>query len=325
MPYWCDEPAPEPEPLGCYQSEIRDYDLDEQVKDRMVEFLEKNKNCVIRIDGYDVDTDEYCVCYMPILHRWKEEYKKRVLAKTYAINEWYKENRCPVTLITFTTFQIGMSIPDQIDLLRTSFNKVKKVMNSRLGLFPYFWVIEPHKSGYCHLHLLYFGDELPVELTGDGKKVKGLLQEMWEKYDAGTHWIDFSFSPAQRSLNNAGGYVFKYLAKTLTYEMLSDRNSGYFLLSSWVHEMSRRDTHYKGVRLWGCSRDLNEVMRLNRDASPVVWFRTNIKTDSGWFPLWVSPDLWGDAESNVLIRFDEWLSFSENVSTSVCVSGGDII
>lgn len=325
MPYWCCDYEPEPEPEPFYQSVIRDYDINEQVKDRMIEYLDKNKNGVIRIDGYNLDDDEYSVCYLPLLHRWKPEYKKRVMAKTYAINEWYKKNRLPVTLITFTTRQTDLLIPEQVDLLRESFNKVKKVMNSRLGHFPYLWVIESHKSGMSHLHMLYFGDELPIELQGDGKKNRGLIRELWEnKYDAGKI-IDFSFSPAQRSLNNAGGYVFKYLAKTLSYEALNDRDSGYFLLSSWVREMSRRDSRYRGVRLWDCSRDLKEAMRLNRDASPVIWFRSNIKTENGWFPLWVSPDLWGDAESKVLIQFDCWLNSNVDNTAIACVSGGDII
>lgn len=325
MPYWCCDYEPEPEPEPFYQSKIRDYDINEQVKDRMIEYLDKNKNGVIRIDGYNLDDDEYSVCYLPLLHRWKPEYKKRVMAKTYSINEWYKKNRLPVTLITFTTRQTDLLIPEQVDLLRESFNKVKKVMNSRLGHFPYLWVIESHKSGMSHLHMLYFGDELPIALQGDGKKNRGLIRELWEnKYDAGKI-IDFSFSPAQRSLNNAGGYVFKYLAKTLSYEALNDRDSGYFLLSSWVREMSRRDSHYRGVRLWDCSRDLKEAMRLNRDASPVIWFRSNIKTENGWFPLWVSPDLWGDAESKILIQFDCWLNSNVDNTAIACVSGGDII
>jgi len=326
MTYWLNhEPEPEPEPY--HQSVIRDYDLDEQVKDKMVDYLEKNKNGVIRIDGYNEDADEYEVRYIPMLHRWKPEYKRRVMAKTYAVNEWYKKNRMPVTLITFTTRQADLSIPDQVTLLRESFNKVKKVMNRHLGHFPYLWVIESHKSGMSHLHMLYFGPELPVELQGDGKNDRGLIRNLWEKkYDAGKI-VDFSFSPSQRSLNNAGGYVFKYLSKTLSFEALADRDSGYFLLSSWVREMSRRDSHYTGVRFWDCSRDLKDAMLLNRAASPVIWFRSNIKTDKGWFPMWISPDLWGDAESDVLIKFDNWLASLPiaNIAVPACASGGDVV
>lgn len=325
MPYWLDS-EPEPEPLPYHQAVLRDYDLDEIVKDRMIEYLEKNEHGVIRIDGYNTDTDEYEVRYLPILHRWKSEYKKRVMAKTYAVNEWYKQNRLPVTLITFTTRQQGMIIPEQIQLLNKSFNKVKKVMNRHLGHFSYLWVIESHKSGMSHLHMLYFGPELPVELQGDSKN-RGLIRDLWEnKYNAGKI-IDFSFSPAQRSLNNAGGYVFKYLSKSLSYELLEDRSSGYFLLSSWVREMSRRDSPYNGVRFWDCSRDLKEAMRLSHDPSPVIWFRCNIKTANGWFPLWVSPDLWGEEEIKILNKFDNWLGVvGTGIKTaSVAVSGGDSV
>lgn len=319
MTYWLDSGS-EAEPLDYVIPELMSFDLNEIVKENMIDFLDKNKYCVMRIDGYDVDTGEYIVRYLPMLHRWHPDYKKRVMAKTYALNQWYQKNRVPVTLITFTTRQNDL-IPDQILLLNSAFNKIKKVLNRRLGRFSYMWVIEAHKSGYCHLHMLYFGDELPIELQGDGKKNRGLIRDLWEnKYDAGKI-IDFSFSPAQRSLNNAGGYVFKYLSKTLAYEALEDRDSGYFLLSSWVREMSRRDSKYQGVRFWGCSRDISEAMRLNLNPSPVIWFRTNIKTASGWYPLWVSPDLWDDSGNDYLIRFDAWLSVITDFP-SECLSGG---
>lgn len=304
MTYWLKQPKTEEqekaEKEAFYQKCIKDFDENEKVKDRFEEYLKLNENGYIRLDGYNPEAETFEVVYMPVLHRWKKEYKKRVLAKTYKINDWYKENKQPVTLITFTTRQKGLTIPQQIDLLKDSFNKIKKTMNKVLGKFDYLWVMEPHKSGYAHIHMLYFGKKL----TKDNQK---LIKTLWDKkYNAGNQ-LDFSYSPTQRSLNNAGGYVFKYLAKTLTYEMLEMKETGYYQLSAWAREMSKRDTSYRGVRFWGCSRDLTKAMSADTCPSPVIWFRTNIKRDNSWFPVWVSPDLYDDDENTTLTLFDEWL------------------
>lgn len=309
MTYWLktsEERQAEKDLEKNFQAVLKQFDENEKVKDRFTQYLKENENGVIRLDGYNQETEDFEVLYLPILHRWKKEYKKRVLAKTYKINDWYKKNKQPVTLITFTTRQQGLKIPDQIDLLKDSFNKIKKIMNKLFGRFPYIWVMEPHKSGYAHIHMLYFGKRL-------SKNNKDRIKDLWEKkYNAGTQ-LDFAYSKTQRSLNNAGGYVFKYIAKTLDFDLLKDRETGYYMLSSWVREMSKRDTHYRGVRFWGASKDITAAMQADYEPRPVIWFRTNIKrTDKStkkvsWFPVWVSPDLECDDNNTTLNNFEKWL------------------
>ena len=286
------------------QSTFRDYDLDEIVKDQMFEFLERTSRVVLRLDGYNPEKDCYTVWYLPMLHRWKPQYKRRIMAKTYAINDWYKKHvpRLGVTMVTFTTEQSGIMIPDQIASLQFCFNKIKKVMNKWLGRFSYLWVIEPHpSSGYCHLHLLYFGKRIP-------KFMQNKINDLWvNKYQVARHYVNFKYSGYQRSLNNAGGYVFKYLSKTMDEKLIEDTESNYFLMASWVREMSKRGSKYHGVRLWGCSRDISDAIRYEAKASTVVWFRVNIKTDKGWFPIWVSEDLWIDDGTTYLENYENWL------------------
>jgi GT2 family glycosyltransferase len=40
----------------------------------------------------------------------------------------------------------------------------------------------------------------------------------------------------------------------------------------------------------------------------VIWFRVNIKTESGWFPIWVSEDMWTDEGSTCLNNYENWLT-----------------
>ena len=63
--------------------------------------------------------------------------------------------------------------------------------------------------------------------------------------------------------------------------------------------MSRRNTDYKSVRSWSCSRDLSKVMKLPETGSKINWWRFSInvpatyKHKGGWFPLWVDEDMAG--------------------------------
>jgi hypothetical protein len=241
------------------------------------------------------------------MHRWKKEYKKRIYAKLRQLNPWYETHHSPITMATFTTRQRGLSICEQIVLLKHCFNKAKKLLNKYLGKVSYFWILEPHKSGFAHIHMLIFKN-VPRE-------IRYKLAESWNgSYGAGGYKesLKFSMSKTQRSLQSAGAYVFKYIEKTLDYDLLSHTDSGYFKLSAWVWKMSRHDTSYTGVRFWGCSRDLSEVMAYagEEDTDTIwwrvsYWFDANEKYPSGWFPVWIDADMAEYPER--VYDFDRWL------------------
>lgn len=271
------------------------------------DFLKQSEKTVIRLDGCNLHTNEWCTSYISGLHRWKPEYKKRVYAKVQTLNDWYEEHRSPLTMATFTTFQRGLDKWQQIDLLKYSFNKAKKLLNKYLGRFSYVWTMEAHESGYSHIHMLMF--------KGISRLLREKLQHLWTgKYCAGgfSQSLDFTINKTQRDLRSAAGYVFAYIVKTLDYDMLESVSSGYYIQSSWVWKMSRHNTDYTGVRLWGCSRDLSEVMRnpSERD-SDVIWWRVNWKVPdtSGWFPLWIDEDMAEYPER--IDEFDSLLSLDQ--------------
>lgn len=266
------------------------------------DFLKQSESRTIRLDACNLSTGSWCYGYVSGLHRWKNEYRKRVYAKLQCLNSWYEEHHSPVTMVTFTTRQKGLEKWEQIDLLKYSFNKAKKMLNKYLGKFPYVWVMECHKSGYSHIHMLIF-KRVPRELRYQ-------LQELWNnKYSAGGFGesMNFKVKKSQRDLRSAAAYVFAYVTKTLDYELLSDVSSGYYIQSSWIWKMSRHDTDYTGVRSWGSSRDITEAMRYTGkiDSDIVIW-RVNWLTPSGdWFPVWVDEDM--AAYPDRIYEFDQLL------------------
>lgn len=263
-------------------------DSDCSVGFEFYDFYEESEKCAIRLDGCCGSDGEWCTSYISGLHRWKPGYKKRVYAKLQCLNDWYDEHHSPLTMVTFTTRQRDLEKWEQIDLLKYSFNKAKKMLNKRLGRFSYVWVMECHESGYSHIHMIIFKD-VP-------RGVRRELQSLWNnKYCAGgySESLNFSIKKGQRDLRSAGAYVFAYVVKTMDYEMLRHVDSGYYIQSSWVWKMSRRDTEYTGVRLWGCSRDISQAMAYSGEKNiDALWWRVSWKIpDGGWFPLWVDSDM----------------------------------
>lgn len=292
------------------------YDVNNLVGIEFYDFLKESENSCLRIDGCDVVSGEWKTRKISGMHRWKTEYKKRIYAKLQQLNPWYEKHHSPITMATFTTKQRGITIHEQIDLLKHSFNKAKKLLNKYLGKFSYFWIIEPHLSGYAHIHMLIF-----KHVT---RELRYKLAEAWNgSYGAGGYKesIKFSMSKTQHSLRSAGAYVFKYVEKTLDYNMLSDVSSGYYILSSWVWKMSRHDTEYTGVRFWGCSRDLSNVMAYAGETNTdTIWWRVSWKLPDGeYFPVWIDEDMAAYPER--VYEFDAWLqSQNENLSQSGATS-----
>jgi len=253
------------------------------------DFLKESEHTIIRLDGFNNSSDSWCTSYISGTHRWKDSYKKRIYAKIHALDAWYVKHHSPIAMVTFTTFQKGIEKPDQIDLLKHSFNKAKKLLNKYLGKFPYIWVMECHESGYSHIHMVVF--------KNISRSLREKISKIWTgKYSAGgfKDAVQFKISKPQRSLRSAAAYVFAYIVKTLDYEALNTVNSGYYIQSSWVWKMSRRDTDYTGVRLWSSSRDLTEAMKNTDECldSNIIWWRVSWKVpNGGWFPLWIDSDM----------------------------------
>lgn len=299
-------------------------DTDESVCAEYEEFLKETEHSSFRLDGFK-GSDSCIKNITGIQHRNNPEYRKMVWAKIQCLNEWYKQNPTPISMITLTVYQRDLAMWEMFDLLKAGYQRVRKMIHKYLGAVPYVWVIEPHpNSGHPHMHLLVFSD-VPQSLQDK-------LTVLWmTKYNPGAsipghrceQSIDFEIKQAQTNLKSAAAYVFSYVGKTLNPELLQDRKSVHFLFSAWVWKMSQRKTDYKGVRLWDSSQDLKEVMKSPENPnSDIDWFRLSVKVPAnekhkaGWFPLWVSEDMAVYPER--IKEFDESLAELDQDSMKSC-------
>jgi hypothetical protein len=196
------------------------------------------------------------------IHRWTQTYKNRLLAKMYKLEEWYKQDPELITFFTFTTKQRDFNkLEDQYAFLKLNFQKIRdwmrKTYKARTGdsTFNYFWVIEPHKSGFLHLHMMTFCTWTDSE--------KQHCHDMWcDKYEAGKREAqDIQDIPVMK-VDYIRTYLFKYLVKNLFDE---NQHASHSTFNAVAWFMSRRDTDYTGIRFYGSSQYLTKIMKLDKE------------------------------------------------------------
>jgi len=234
-----------------YRETVYDYN---EILRRFDMYLEETANTRIKFTLVNQLTGEVRNSDMEYLHRWTETYKNRTLARLYKLEEWYKSNPVDITFFTFTTHQRNFKrLENQYEFLKFNFQRVRDVMRKMKGKFDYFWVIEPHETGFMHLHMMTF-------CTWTDEQKESIL-DIWEnKYGAGLKEAqNIQDIPVMR-VDYIRTYLFKYLGKTFDPENYK-KNLHLFHAVAWY--MTRRDTNYTGIRFFGCSRALSFVMKLD--------------------------------------------------------------
>lgn len=215
-------------------------------------------------------------------HRWTVSYKKSVLAKLYKLEDWYRKNPCKTTFFTFTTHQNDFnSYEEQYIFLKKNYRKIRKLMINYLGTFNYVWVIEPHKSGFMHLHMLVF-DTFTHE-----QKLK-IIDKWSYKYGAGNEFAQDISESKELRIDYLRTYIFKYISKMYDYNLglnFEDvKNDPYFIMSAVAWNMSR-DPSYPSIRFWGSSRYLTSIMKMDRKESD-EWITLSIESETGlWYEI----------------------------------------
>ena len=157
---------------------------------------------------------------IPYTTRWSPQYKKKMVAKMYGVQEYLtkKSAASVVTLLTLTGYQNGPASIAHTGKKTTRaqlFTELKKGCHLLLDNIrtlhndiPYVWVTEPHKSGYPHIHIALFG-YIP-------KETQQRLTNLWaEKYQIGSteHGINFKVKPVKESIQSVKNYLMKYISK----------------------------------------------------------------------------------------------------------------
>lgn len=160
---------------------------------------------------------------LPYNHRWTAKYRDMVYAKLKAaeraLDRIFGEGPTPTTLLTLTAHQTdekGNPRPpmDVLDDLVNGWENFRKALRRALPDWvrtEYIKVVEPHKSGYPHLHVVIFGIATPV--------LQEKVEQLWvEKYGAGgadAHENAVEVARGRTAqLQNPAQYLMKYLSKT---------------------------------------------------------------------------------------------------------------
>ena len=170
------------------------------------------------ISGFNNQDNKGIKKYFAANHRWTTGYRKKLLAKLYLLDEYIEQNPSAVTLLTLTVYQDGeyseqitgkkLSIQESFELLKKSWKKLSMMIRTILPGTEYIWIVEPHKTGYPHLHLVLFSD---VSM-GIQEKIKTLWSE---KYQAGSleHGAQFEIRRPDQAIESLRNYLMKYIAK----------------------------------------------------------------------------------------------------------------
>jgi hypothetical protein len=173
-------------------------------------------------------------------------------------------------MITLTSYHKGYSIQEQWDALSRSRGKLLKLIAFYFDSPDYFWVVEPHKSGYVHFHLAVFADVSNNKKDKYGEGIEDKFRRLWsKKYKTGNHTygLEFSQKKGDAKIRGLKRYLSKYLQKG-------------FLLDKWTPAMLVFNACLweTGFRMYGASKNISHIMNIKEEKqNKIIWLETTIK------------------------------------------------
>ena len=233
-------------------------------------YLEQTDSLTFRITG----TTDYeghdlkVVREVPYVHRWTALYKSAVIAKFYQLEYYLADNPVDtITMLTLTTFHAydkngrpsansTATIPEAFETLKTGWDKLRNAIKAK-G-YNYVWILEPHKTGYPHIHVIILGEVKPRHQTA--------LKNLWFKYGCGSaeHGAKFTAKTGPDSVKSIRNYLMKYMIKSW--------KDSRWTTAQLVFNAVVKKNNWK---LWGSTSDITEIMK--RDAPPktgIDWHKT---------------------------------------------------
>lgn len=245
-------------------------------------YLNETAGYSFLVHGIHNATGEHTWKQIPYIHRWSYVYRQSILAKLMQLQEAIGEEIKECTMITLTAFQKGLTYEQSLKKLMYSYTCLRKVLTKHYGALDYFLILEPHKTGYAHIHFLY------CKILN--WKQKTHIRTLWaEKYHAGDKQYGIHFSEARRSINgefSAGSikkiksYLMKYLVKGLYQLEMSP--------AELVFNATLKKTK---TRLWNSSRNFSKIMARKIEPRPDDWeclevFMQDVKKQGDETVLW---------------------------------------
>ena len=290
---------------------------------RFKEYIRKREDWYIQIRGKVKLTETGFTYNKTDVHRWKDGYLKKRLARFYKLRDWFEvQPSQDVTMVTLTvphnvniwghTVNTGHNIYQAWKNLKQGWGRLRhcQIFKNREFVIIY----EPHKSGYPHAHLMVFGTPFTDE------EIKH-MKELWNEFTGADLLKGVEVRPGI-GVKHLIAYLMKYISKTL-YHTMSEWTPGEWLFNAIAHETYEGDnvTARKGrYRLFGSSNNLAKVMRLTTDSDDSIetldvslhGLNPRDKDDSVCSSrLWTNPD---KKTKNPLLNNSSSLSTAEMVA-----------
>lgn len=250
---------------------------------RFVEYLDRCEQKGFMVKGYDTAKGQIINLPMSYDNRWGPSRRKELSEKLKRLEYWFElQKDRPVTMVTLTSYHEGLTIEAAWRELNKSRGKLLKLIAKYFPTAEYFWVPEPHKSGYVHYHLAVFADvgndlewwtnEHGIDWYRGRVSIEDKFRDLWSrKYKTGNHTYGLDFSKKHNKdekIKSLKNYLSKYLEKG-------------FLLKEWSTGMLLFNAHLweTGFRMYGASKRIREVMNIKDDHdSKIVWLKTDMET-----------------------------------------------
>lgn len=250
-----------------YDSHLHNYN---KLSKDFCEYLDLCEQKGFVVHGFDYANNEIHDHYLEYENRWAPGRRRELSEKLDRLEYWFSlQMDRPVTMITLTSYHEGHTIQEAWDELSRSRGKLLKLIAHYFDKPDYFWVVEPHKSGYVHFHLAVFADVSNNKKDKYGEGIEDKFRRLWsKKYHTGNHTygLDFSQKKGDEKLRSLKKYLSKYLQKG-------------FLLDKWTPAMlvfnaCLWDT---GFRMYGASKNVSHIMNIEEEKQDkIVWLETKI-------------------------------------------------
>lgn len=269
-----------------YDSHLHHYS---QLAKEFCDYLDLCEQKGFVVHGFDYAKTKIHNYYLEYENRWAPGRRKELSDKLDRLEYWFTQQMDrPVTMITLTSYHEGYTIQEAWDELSRSRGKLLKLIAFYFGEKikvkdkkgklkwkiisspDYFWVVEPHKSGYVHFHLAVFADVSNNTKDDYGEGIEDKFRRLWsKKYKTGNHTygLDFSQKKGDEKLRSLKKYLSKYLQKG-------------FLLNQWTPAMLVFNSCLweTGFRMYGASKNVSHIMNIKEEKQDkIVWLQTKIK------------------------------------------------
>lgn len=225
--------------------------------DAFEDYLKAKENASLVLE----EQDSGDVRVLPYNHRWTSEYRNMVYAKLSdaerRLDEIFGDGPIPTTMLSLTAHQTDSEgyprpLGEVLEDLLGGWDKFRRVIRRATEGYrtEYVRVVEPHESGYPHIHVAIFGVAKP--------SLQQKVRELWvDEYDIGGEKAHENAVEIERGrtaqVENVSAYLMKYLGKTTVRETGEQQQVGGFKAFAallWV----------TGKRQFSASEALSEAM-----------------------------------------------------------------